>query len=67
MSLIPRVKGPERDPKNLPVKIIICRVFGKLEFFIDISKEHNMKITLGEYLYVVYFAFCLFSFVDALS
>lgn len=49
MNLIPNVKGPEIDPNDLPVKIIVCRVFGKLEFYVDISKEHNMKITLGKY------------------
>ncbi|CAG9773769.1 unnamed protein product [Ceutorhynchus assimilis] len=50
MKLLPKIKKPEIHPRDFPVKIINCSIYNKVEFYIDINKDHNMKIVLDELL-----------------
>ncbi|XP_050307521.1 protein KIAA0100 isoform X2 [Anthonomus grandis grandis] len=46
IKLRPRIKKPEVEKLDMPVKVLNCICYGKLQFHIDINKEHDMTLVL---------------------
>lgn len=48
VQLLPKMSRSNVNPASLPLSIVTCKIFGKLEFYVDISKEHSAKILLDD-------------------